>query len=71
VLVRIHVASCSPGGARLRNDGNNMVIRGATLKIDWRADVKHRGRGRVVVARKLVSVRRMGLHGLAADASGA
>ena len=49
------------------NDRNNTSQPGATLKIDWRPEVKHRGRGRVEMACEVVTVGRMGLHGLVAD----
>ena len=57
----------SPGGS-LVNDRNNTSQPGATLKIDWRPEVKHRGRGRVEMACEVVTVGRMGLHGLVAGA---
>ena len=59
---------CTARGGLLVNDRNNTSQPGATLKIDWRPEVKHRGRGRVEMACEVVTVGRMGLHGLVAGA---
>lgn len=58
----------SPGGLLVK-DRNNTSQPGATLKSDWRPKVKHRGRGRVEMACEVVTVGRMGLHGLVASPS--
>ena len=60
---------CAAPGGVLVNDRNNRAQPGATLKIDWRPEVKRRGRGRVEMACEVVWMGRMGLHGLAAAAS--
>lgn len=58
----------SPVGVLVK-DRNNTSQPGATLKSDWSPEVKHRGRGRVEMACEVVTVGRMGLHGLVAGAS--
>lgn len=40
----------------MMNDRNNTVNAWATLKINWRADVKHHARRRVAVACEVVPV---------------